>query len=149
MIVFGAGDIVGIATTIAGKTILLPSWAWFTVGTVGLFIAQFLSFHKVRLERDKKQRDLDNIERELTKPFLEDAQKKHLDEVEMLIKEWKDVLVTPELYDVYPGTSSPTPIIEARPLFGCLSEHLNTLLYGKTIQCGVLNSWNILRPVRN
>lgn len=65
MVAFAFGDILGIITTLAGKAILLPSWAWFTIGTVALFIAMFLAFHEVRVERDEVKGGIDSIIKEL------------------------------------------------------------------------------------
>jgi len=62
LIVFGVGDVLGIATTVTGKIILLPSWAWFTIGTVALFVAQFLAFHKVRGQRDELRERITELE---------------------------------------------------------------------------------------
>lgn len=65
MLVFGVGDILGIITTVAGKALLFPAWAWFSIGTLALFIAMFLAFHKVRVERDEVRGDIDSIIKEL------------------------------------------------------------------------------------
>jgi hypothetical protein len=57
-------------------------------------------------------------------PYLEDAQKKHLNEIEETIKHWKDVIITPEIYVFNPSTSSQLNSIESQPLFCCLKKHL-------------------------
>lgn len=39
---------------------IIPNWVWWVMGILGLPIAQFLAFHKVRIKRDELQKQLDN-----------------------------------------------------------------------------------------
>jgi hypothetical protein len=57
MLVFLIGDVAGILTTI-WQNIHVPFWIWILIFLLGLHIAQFLAFHKVRLERDELKRQL-------------------------------------------------------------------------------------------
>lgn len=66
MIVFGIADIGGIISTIIGKSIVIPPWAWFVIAAIALFMATFLAFHKVRVERDKYVEGVDLTEQELS-----------------------------------------------------------------------------------
>lgn len=49
------GGILSIAGLIANivQWLAIPSWALVVIGLLGLFIAQFLAFHRVRVERDR------------------------------------------------------------------------------------------------
>ena len=58
VIVFGAGDALGITSSVLGKTILLPYWAWFIIGAIALIVAQFLAYHEVRKQRDDARNDV-------------------------------------------------------------------------------------------
>ncbi len=46
-----AGSAIGVILTIQ-RELNIPIWVWVAIGLVGLFIAQFLAFHKVRGQRD-------------------------------------------------------------------------------------------------
>ena len=41
----------GIISGVLGNNILLPYWAWLTIGTIALMWAQFLVYHEVRKQR--------------------------------------------------------------------------------------------------
>jgi hypothetical protein len=56
--------------------------------------------------------------------FLKDAKANHLAEIRTLIEQWQVTLVTPQIHEVHPGTSSPIHGVEADPLYGSLREHL-------------------------
>ncbi len=62
MLVCVIGDILGIGMTI-WQDIHVPLWVWILIIVAGLFVAQFLAFHKVRLERDE-------LKIQLLKPIL-------------------------------------------------------------------------------
>lgn len=59
--IFIVGTVLGSIATLSGKTILIPYWAWFAIGIVALFIAQFLAFHKARKERDDLRKKFDSL----------------------------------------------------------------------------------------
>lgn len=52
MLVFTIGDIGGILFTI-WQDIRVPSWVWIIVFFLGFIIANFLSFHQTRIQRDE------------------------------------------------------------------------------------------------
>lgn len=56
-----AGIILDIAQSAQRHDPLLPLWAWILIGVSGIPIAQFLAFHKVRVQRDERQAQLDRI----------------------------------------------------------------------------------------
>jgi hypothetical protein len=43
----------------------LPAWAWFLISVLLLSVAQFLAFHKVRLQRDKLKIELEEFKHKL------------------------------------------------------------------------------------
>lgn len=56
--------------------------------------------------------------------ILKDAKANHLSEIRNLIEQWQVTLVTPQIHEVYPGTSSAIHGVEVHPLYGSLREHL-------------------------
>jgi hypothetical protein len=62
-VMFIIGGVLGIFTALTGRMILLPSWAWFIIGIIALFIAQFFTFDKVRKQRDELQDKLNVLEK--------------------------------------------------------------------------------------
>jgi hypothetical protein len=59
MVVSGIGGVLGAVATTTDKGVLLPAWGWFVISVVALSVAQFLAFHKVRVQRDELKRQLD------------------------------------------------------------------------------------------
>lgn len=62
MLAFAIGDVTGITLTIA-RDAHVPLWIWVVIPLVGLLVAQFLVFHKIRVERDE-------LKMQLSKPVL-------------------------------------------------------------------------------
>ena len=60
---------IGVIAPIAGQVLnavgrpTIPTWAQVSIGLLGLFVAQFLAFHKLRLQRDKLKSQLDDKSR--------------------------------------------------------------------------------------
>jgi hypothetical protein len=48
--------LLGIITGALGKTILLPYWAWVSIGIVTLIVAQFLAYHEVNKQLDEARK---------------------------------------------------------------------------------------------
>lgn len=72
----------------------------------------------LKLAEQEQQISLVNLE------ILKDAKANHLAEIRTLIEQWQAALITPQIHEVYPGTSSPIHVVETHPLFGSLREHL-------------------------
>jgi hypothetical protein len=102
MIAFAVGDVLGIVANAEGRVILLPSWAWFVIGTFALFLAQFLVFHDVRKQRDELEHDTITVLKQLS----EGAKEKLL--------ELKSCL------EGIPHSLTKEPIIEELNLFGLI-----------------------------
>jgi len=54
-VVAGVASIAGIIINFVQGTII-PSWVWAAIGFLALLIAQFVAFHRVRVDRDRLQR---------------------------------------------------------------------------------------------
>lgn len=78
MLVFLIGDVAGIITTIWPNP-HVPSWVWIMVGVIALVIAQFLAFHRMRLDRDELDKQLLEAKRNrLPQELINKAQEEHL-----------------------------------------------------------------------
>jgi hypothetical protein len=60
ILVFVIGDVGGIVLTVQ-QNWTVPLWVWAAIGIAGLFTAQFLAFHHIKIERDELQLKLDRI----------------------------------------------------------------------------------------
>ena len=72
----------------------------------------------LKLAEQEEQARFVNLE------ILKDAKTNHLAEIRTLIEQWQVSLVTPQIHEVYPGTSSPIHVVETHSLYGSLREHL-------------------------
>ena len=102
----------------------IPTWGWFVVAILFLFIAQFLAFNKMRSARDQRQGEVNDLQRKLIDPFLKEAHDRHLEHLKQLIEYWNSSLVIPPVHQVMLGTSAMTDELSNKPLFDCLESHL-------------------------
>jgi hypothetical protein len=52
MTVFVISDGIGVYSVVTSHSLSVPAWVWLVVGTGFLFVAQFVAFHRVRVQRD-------------------------------------------------------------------------------------------------
>jgi len=54
--------VLGLASGVSGKTILLPYWAWLIIGLTALMVAQFLVYYEIRRQRDPIESAVSELE---------------------------------------------------------------------------------------
>jgi hypothetical protein len=72
----------------------------------------------LKLAEQEERTSIVNLE------ILKDAKADHLSEIRTLMEQWQATLVTPQIHETYPSTSSQIYDIEAHPLYSSLRKHL-------------------------
>jgi hypothetical protein len=105
--------VIGVIFTIAGivsyfhPLLVIPTWAWFLIALLFISIAQFLVFHKVRIERDEARGGVDLIIGKLRniKVLVDNKEK----DAATIFYESRDELVRGISKDPNPFSGTPSP----------------------------------------
>jgi hypothetical protein len=88
------------------------------------------------LERLKEGRELAGVASIVpVEQSLEEAQRKHLDEIAILIKRWKESLSVPQFNEVEMGTECSTSEVVKNPLFRSMKRHLPIPMLWREWRC--------------
>jgi hypothetical protein len=107
---------------------IVPTWGWWLWLGTGIFVVLLVSFEGTyryvqKRDRDMKQR-MDELERKLKEPSVQDAHRQHLNGITHLIEQWCSEISTPQIWEVGIDFAQYVPDCESSPLFENLKGHL-------------------------